>query len=227
MNLLPADGGSDDGDSAAEVRAAADLQAKARAVAASLGGEGASVQFMMTQRMRARLVELGYSEAEVDALDPERAAAIIQASSKHVQQKPKTKRDRFELMFTCNVCESPNSHSISRHAYTKGTVIVTCPGCKSGHLIADNLNWIEDDFKNLEEAMAKQGKPVSRVVSDGVAATAAANAAALLDDEEQDAEPEPATPMSQPIDGISDDQAARIREAVRAQKQKRRREQSS
>ena len=56
------------------------------------------------------------------------------------QQKPKSKTDRFELQFTCNMCDSRNSHSISRHAYTKGTVIVTCPSCNATHLVADNLN---------------------------------------------------------------------------------------
>ena len=71
------------------------------------------------------------------------------------QQKPKTKQDRFELQFTCNVCETRNTHSISRHAYTQGTVIVTCPGCNATHLVADNLNWIEDDFRNLEEVRVR------------------------------------------------------------------------
>jgi len=211
--------GGDDDDAADEL--AAEIEAEARSVAAAVGGDSASVQFMITQRMRQRLVELGYSEAEVDALDPQQAAAIIQGSSKVPQQKAKSKRDRFEMRFTCNVCEGPNSHSISRHAYAKGTVIVTCPTCNSTHLIADNLNWIEDDFRNLEDFMAKRGTPVTRVVNDGVAASAAAHAAALLpelEDEPEDSD----RATSKPIDGITDDQAARIREAVRAAKRKRR-----
>ena len=58
--------------------------------------------------------------------------------------------DRFDMQFTCKLCDTRNEHSISRRAYTKGTVIVTCPGCDATHLVADNLNWIEDDFVNLE-----------------------------------------------------------------------------
>jgi len=56
------------------------------------------------------------------------------------QKKPKSKQDRFELQFTCNMCVGRNVHSISRHAYSKGTVIVTCPSCNATHLVADNLN---------------------------------------------------------------------------------------
>ena len=66
------------------------------------------------------------------------------------QKKPKSKKDRFVLQFTCNVCDGRNTHSVSRHAYTKGTVIVMCPHCNSTHLVADNLNWIEDDVRRTE-----------------------------------------------------------------------------
>ena len=158
---------------------------------------------------------------------PSRAAAILAKetpSSKQAQSKPKSKRERFELQFTCNVCDAPNSHSISWHAYTKGTVLVTCPGCNASHLIADNLNWIEDDFKNLEDYMAKRGTPVSRVVTDGAAKAAAASAAAAVEaDMDEDIHGSaPSEPAQKPIEGISDEQARRIREAVRKNKRKQR-----
>ena len=140
-------------------------------------------------------------------------------SGKVPQAKPKAKADRFDLQFTCNICETRNEHSVSRHAYVKGTVIVTCPSCNTTHLVADNLNWIEDDFKNLEEYMAKQGTPVTRVVRDGVAAEAAA--AAAPPEDEEDAAPA-AAPSIPKLDSISDDQATRIREAVRANKRRNR-----
>ena len=193
------------------------IEAQARSMAAAVGGNSAAVLFTISQRVRERLITLGYSEAEIDALDPLRAAAIIQASP----PKPKAKQDRFQLRFTCNVCETPNAHSISRHAYTKGTVIVTCPGCNSTHLIADHLNWIEDDFKTLEQYMAKRGTPVRNLVTGGAGVSAAAQAATLLDYDED--EPEDANqPVSRPIEGISDDQAARIREALQAAKRRQR-----
>lgn len=204
------------------------------------GGEVANVQFMITQNMRKRLEELGYSAVEVDRMEPSRAASIIESgtpNSKQPQLKPKTKRERFELQFTCNVCGGPNSHSISRHAYAKGTVIVTCPGCNSTHLIADNLNWIEDDFRNIEEAMAKRGTPVRNLQTAGVAASAASAAAGALESEDdnnddqqqldstapaQGGDPRKAATVVGRIDGIDEDQALRIREAVKAAKRKRR-----
>lgn len=41
---------------------------------------GASMQWVITHKMRAQLVELGYDDAEIDALNGERAAAIIRNS---------------------------------------------------------------------------------------------------------------------------------------------------
>ena len=137
------------------------------------GRSVASVQFMITKAMRLQLLSLGYTREEVDRMEPPRARTIIDAgiaSSKRPQKKPKAKRDRFELQFTCNVCSAPNSHSISWHAYTKGTVIATCPGCQSSHLIADHLSWIEDEFQTLEQYMASRGTPVRRLVTDGAGA---------------------------------------------------------
>ncbi|CAB3382267.1 Hypothetical predicted protein [Cloeon dipterum] len=71
---------------------------------------------------------------------------------------------RFNLIYTCGVCSHRNSHFISKHAYEKGVVIVTCEGCKNRHLIADHLGWFQDfQEKNIEEMMAKKGQVVQRV----------------------------------------------------------------
>ena len=139
------------------------------------------------------------------------------------QQKAKTKTDRFELRFDCNICEKENKHSISRHAYTKGTVLVTCPMCNSTHLIADNLNWIENDFHNLEEFMAKRGQPVTRVVRGGADVDAAQTIAegSTTSKVEQPRVSRAEERAVHRIDGISEDQALRIHEAVRAHKRRR------
>ena len=134
------------------------------------------------------------------------------------QQKPKAMVDRFDMQFTCKLCETRNEHSISRLAYTKGTVIVTCPGCDATHLVADNLNWIEDDFGNLEKYMAEQGTPITRIAKDGVAAAAAAAVAPPPTEEPE----ESSAAAASKVDGISDDQALRIRDAVRKNKDRNR-----
>ena len=235
------------------------------------GRSVASVQFMITKAMRLQLLSLGYTREEVDRMEPPRARTIIDAgiaSSKRPQKKPKAKRDRFELQFTCNVCSAPNSHSISWHAYTKGTVIATCPGCQSSHLIADHLSWIEDEFQTLEQYMASRGTPVRRLVTDGAGAQhasahhgaplpttpvrrlvtdgagAQAASAAALEFVEEEALSVTGTNGTAPgtapsvadlrrpwagtrgdverIDGISDEQARRIRDAVRERKRRNR-----
>jgi DNL zinc finger len=46
---------------------------------------------------------------------------------------------KFELQYTCNVCETRNRVLVSRQAYREGMVIAICKGCDSKHWIADNL----------------------------------------------------------------------------------------
>lgn len=51
------------------------------------------------------------------------------------------KVDKPDMMiaFTCKKCDTRSSHVMSKQAYTSGTVLITCPGCKNRHLIADHL----------------------------------------------------------------------------------------
>jgi hypothetical protein len=71
---------------------------------------------------------------------------------------------KFELQYTCNVCETRNCHRVSRLAYRQGVVIARCKGCDSQHLIADHLGWtdykggFEGDINDIEEFFATQGK---------------------------------------------------------------------
>jgi DNL zinc finger len=48
---------------------------------------------------------------------------------------------KFQLQYTCNICEARNLHMVSRVAYRQGVVICTCKGCGSQHLIADHLGF--------------------------------------------------------------------------------------
>jgi len=72
---------------------------------------------------------------------------------------------RFAIVYTCEICNLRASKTFSKHAYTKGIVIIRCDGCDKLHLIADNLGWFDHLGKNIEEISAQMGRTVQKLSS--------------------------------------------------------------
>ncbi|KAJ9592506.1 hypothetical protein L9F63_015823 [Diploptera punctata] len=72
---------------------------------------------------------------------------------------------KFLLIYTCKKCNTKNNAFISKTAYTKGVVIVTCEGCNARHLIADNLKWFSEENKNIEDMLAAKGESVTKITN--------------------------------------------------------------
>jgi DNL zinc finger len=74
---------------------------------------------------------------------------------------------KFELQYTCNVCETRNRVIVNRMAYQKGMVIAICKGCDAKHWIADNLDPALTS-NNIEELFASRSdeERVSRVTQE-------------------------------------------------------------
>jgi DNL zinc finger len=76
---------------------------------------------------------------------------------------------KFQLSYTCQRCETRNSHWVSRRAYRQGVVIARCQGCQVQHLLADHLDYTNLSYPGtLEDYFAQQGQTdqVSRVGPD-------------------------------------------------------------
>lgn len=64
----------------------------------------------------------------------------------------------YELHFTCRKCLHRSAHRITKQAYHFGSALVTCPGCKSRHLISDHLHIFSDKGGTVEEVLRDRGE---------------------------------------------------------------------
>lgn len=78
----------------------------------------------------------------------------------------KVDQPQIMIAFTCKKCDTRSSHTMSKQAYTGGTVLITCPGCKNRHLIADHLKIFSDDRITIEDILNAKGESVSQSTDD-------------------------------------------------------------
>ncbi|KAJ1835847.1 hypothetical protein LPJ63_000769 [Coemansia sp. RSA 2711] len=75
------------------------------------------------------------------------------------------KEARLLIGFTCKVCNHRQHKTMSKNAYQNGVVLIQCDGCKSRHLIADNLGWFRDKSVNIADLMQEKGEQVRELKS--------------------------------------------------------------
>ncbi|SCU98705.1 LAFA_0G19702g1_1 [Lachancea sp. 'fantastica'] len=78
----------------------------------------------------------------------------------------KTDKPAMMIAFTCKKCNTRSSHTMSKQAYTGGTVLIQCPGCKSRHLIADHLKIFSDDHITIQDILSTKGESVALTTDD-------------------------------------------------------------
>ncbi|DBA76031.1 TPA: hypothetical protein ACH3X2_008954 [Trebouxia sp. C0005] len=62
--------------------------------------------------------------------------------------------------------ETRSAKMFSKKTYETGVVIVTCPGCKGNHLIADRLGWFGEPG-SIEDYLNQQGQEAQKRTMDG------------------------------------------------------------
>ncbi|RDW78042.1 hypothetical protein BP5796_05894 [Coleophoma crateriformis] len=88
--------------------------------------------------------------------------SLPSAESETSTDAPKTPPPSYELTFTCTPCSTRSKHTISKHGYHFGSVLVTCPECRNRHVISDHLNIFGDRNLTIEDLMKEQGQIVKK-----------------------------------------------------------------
>eukprot|EP00608_Synchroma_pusillum_P001366 CAMPEP_0198434854 /NCGR_PEP_ID=MMETSP1452-20131203/34979_1 /TAXON_ID=1181717 /ORGANISM="Synchroma pusillum, Strain CCMP3072" /LENGTH=185 /DNA_ID=CAMNT_0044155373 /DNA_START=29 /DNA_END=586 /DNA_ORIENTATION=- len=72
-----------------------------------------------------------------------------QSMSGALEQAQKLQRRKLFLSVDCKICGTTNQHFINKQSYENEMVIVVCSGCGGRHLIADQKNKLNLNFKDL------------------------------------------------------------------------------
>lgn len=113
------------------------------------------------------------AEPSSNVLSADDLALIMNALRHPEQQKGSvmggsgigTKHGDMLAAFTCGRCDHRTVKRFSKHAYTKGIVIVECPSCHVKHLLADHLGWLEDKSWTIEDLLKERKENFVRLES--------------------------------------------------------------
>ena len=99
------------------------------------------------------------------ALSEADAELAAKQKQKHTVNEPS-----YFLSFRCKPCGTASKHYVTKHGYHKGTTLVTCPGCKSRHLISDHLKIFLDTKSTLEDILRQrleEGEDLTKFLKKG------------------------------------------------------------
>lgn len=68
----------------------------------------------------------------------------------------------YRITFTCVPCSERSTHVISKQGYHRGSVLITCPGCRNRHVMSDHLNIFGDRKMTVEDLLREKGQLVKR-----------------------------------------------------------------
>lgn len=105
----------------------------------------------------------GVSESDKELIRQSLADPKLNSTARMGGQGIGPSHGEMVAAFTCTVCNTRSVKRFTKLSYTKGIVIVECPGCYNKHLLADNLGWFDDDKVNIEEILRAKGEEVTRV----------------------------------------------------------------
>ena len=107
---------------------------------------GDRINLLRTQRCYSSLASTYDANSSASATE-------TKLPTRHPKREPS-----YELTFTCKPCGVRSSnHAFTKHAYHHGSVLITCPGCKARHIIADHLKMFSDANINIEDLMRRNG----------------------------------------------------------------------
>ena len=71
----------------------------------------------------------------------------------------------YDLTLTCKPCSHRSTHRVTKQGYHHGTVLITCPSCKSRHLITDHLRLFDDKARDFEQILMEKAAPGTELSS--------------------------------------------------------------